>query len=73
MKGSPDQIPDELYGRGTRNDLARPKPGVGQRIITIVAYRLSVAYCGSGSLSKRVVYEVTERTMLVVGPGSFPL
>ena len=34
------------------------------------AYRLSVANCGRGSLSKRVVYEVTERTKLVVGPGS---
>ena len=35
----------------------------------MVADRLSVARRGSGSLSKRVVYEVTERMKLVVGPG----
>ncbi len=35
---------------------------------SMVAYRLSVAYRGSVSLSKRVEYDVTERMRLEVGP-----
>ena len=35
----------------------------------MVAYCFSVAHCGSGSLPKRVVVHVLERTKLEVSPG----
>ena len=37
----------------------------------MVAYCFSVAHRGSGSLPKRVMYYVLERTKLEVGPATF--